>query len=181
MTGLIGRRARSVGLLAVTAGLLAACQPPLPPPSPVVAPAEPAGLQRRPIPPSGVHVVAHGETLSEIAYIYDVPLSRLARANVVGDVNVIHEGQVLDLRRRAPPSHAPRARDDAITHLADAGDGEIGSGADGSDVGTEIGGDLPLRVIITPASRDADVFQRLPSSQPARLPTTPPSSVARAR
>lgn len=85
--------------------ILAACTPtPTPPPAP--PPPEPTGLERRPIPPSGLHTVAHGETLSEIAWVYRLDVEALARANGLTDPDVIATGRRLALRWSTPPEVA---------------------------------------------------------------------------
>lgn len=61
------------------------------------------GLERRPIPPSGLHAVAPGETLSEIAYIYRLDVEALARANGLLDPDHVVAGRTLSLRWNDPP------------------------------------------------------------------------------
>jgi LysM repeat protein len=94
-------RQRALFRIAPLVLALAACAgPPAPPPAPP-APVE-TGLERRPIPPSGIHVVAPGETLSEIAYIYRLELDALARANGILEPDFIVPGRHLALRWEAP-------------------------------------------------------------------------------
>lgn len=91
------------------------------PPPPIAEPVpEVAGLQRRPIPASGIHVVAAGETLSEIAWIYRLGVDGLARANDIHDPDSIVAGQRLRLRWSHPTEVAavPPRRDDARPPVA---------------------------------------------------------------
>ncbi len=109
-----GRRACARGAaLGLALVWLAACtEPPIfmaaapPPPTPAAA-----GPERRAIPPSGRHVVAPGETLSEIAWMYRLGTERLAALNAIGDADRIHVGQ--RLRLRPDPSIPPPERDPA--------------------------------------------------------------------
>jgi LysM repeat protein len=66
----------------------------------------PAAAQRQPTPqPLPTHVVAAGETLSEIAQAYDITLTQLMLANGLRDANAVVEGQ----RLRIPDTTAPTA------------------------------------------------------------------------
>jgi len=128
------RRRRSLavsGLIVV----VAACAPTPPPRTPPPPPAPPAetGLERRPIPPAGVHVVSANETLSEIAYVYRLDTHALARANGIADPDRIAEGRRLMLRwTRAATAPAEAAEPDGGARAEVAPDG------------------LPLRVVVTP-------------------------------
>jgi LysM repeat protein len=134
--------------------LLTACgatpPPRQPPPPPPAAPAE-TELERRPIPPSGVHVVAAGETLSEIAYVYHLDTHALARANAIADPDHISEGRRLVLRWPEPPPLAgPPAR--AATARAE-------TAAPDADATPQ---DAPLRVVVTPREGVAAEARRAP-------------------
>jgi LysM repeat protein len=135
--------------------LLAACtQAPTPPPAPPPPP-EPTGLERRPIPPSGIHTVAHGETLSEIAWVYRLDVEALARANGITDPDVIATGRRLALRWFTPPEvAAPPAR------AAPARAAETEPAAEAAPAAE------PLRVVVPVRSA--------PSASPADDPATPP-------
>ena len=142
--------------------VLAACTPtPTPPPAPPPPP-EPTGLERRPIPPSGLHTVAHGETLSEIAWVYRLDVDALARANGILDPDVISTGRRLALRWSTPPEvAAPPAR------AATARAVETEPAAEAAPAAEIEPPAEPLRVVVPVRSA--------PSASPADGPgTTPP-------
>lgn len=111
----------------------AATPPPAERPASPPAPAAETELQRRPIPASGIHVVAAGETLSEIAYVYRLDVRALARANAITDPDRIVVGRRLALRWSEP---APVAA--AVTTTAALADAAAEPPAS------------PLRVVVTP-------------------------------
>lgn len=94
--------------------------------APVAAP-----LERRPIPPSGTHVVDPGETLSEIAYVYRLNTLALARANGLSDVHTVRAGDALHLTWARPASVAIPPRRAAAARAG-------------------VPGGEPLRVVVTP-------------------------------
>jgi LysM repeat protein len=93
------RRPYAAPTALVCAALTACAAPPATPPTQVAEP----GPQRRAIPPSGVHQVASGETLSEIAWIYRLDVDALARANGILDPDHVVAGRRLHLRWDDPP------------------------------------------------------------------------------
>jgi lipoprotein NlpD len=86
--------------LVLIALALAACAVQAPPPPPTPPPQ--TRLEPQPIPPSGVHVVRSGDTLSEIADDYGLNLEELARANGILDGDRIQAGRRLALQWPRP-------------------------------------------------------------------------------
>ena len=135
---------RALAALALTAAL-SGCLPPvtIPPPetswSTPTAPA--AGPTRRAIPASGEHVVAAGETLSQIAWMYGLTTPALARNNGISDVDRLEIGQRLRLRgpargtTPAPPAEEATAEPLRVVitppPVAEGDSGEPGSPPDG--------------------------------------------------
>lgn len=133
--------------------ILAACadEPPPPPPLPAPPPEE-TGLERRPIPPSGVHVVAPGDTLSTIAYVYRLDLDALARANGITDVDRLMVGRQLALRWREPPAvSGPPVRAGEARARATAPEPEA----------------APLRVVVRPRGQGEAAPRQVPASEPS--------------
>jgi LysM repeat protein len=105
---------------ALLAAVLAACgaaEPTAPPPTSRAAALDEAARRGpRPIPPSGVHRVVRGETLSGIAAAYRVDPGALGRANGIVDADRLEAGRRLALRwdppatLAAPPRRAAAAR-----------------------------------------------------------------------
>ncbi len=134
-------------LLVLTVAACAHQAPPRPAPAEPVASPTPKPLVRRPIPPSGEHVVRPGETLSEIAWIYRLNTLGLARANGIEDVDRVEAGAALWLAWEwpavviKPPVRGARYRD-----------GGNGTGTGDVEVArAPAGGDEILRVFIGPA------------------------------
>lgn len=150
-------------VLAVLVSACAATPPPQEPAPPAAPPVE-TELERRPIPPSGVHEVAAGESLSEIAYVYRLDTDALARANGIADPDRIAEGRQLVLRWPEPPARPATARAEA----ADP-DGAADADAAGS----------PLRVVVTP--RDEVEAEAAPAAPSAGGETTPVEAAPTAR
>jgi LysM domain len=46
-----------------------------------------------------IHVIQEGDTLTSIARRYDVPMLLIAASNGIRDVNLIHVGQRLEVKR----------------------------------------------------------------------------------
>ncbi len=129
-------RSRAHAWLAPLVAILAGCAATTPDATVTSRSAEATGLERRAIPPSGVHVVAPGQTLSEIAWIYRLDTNALARANGILDPDHVVAGRRLALRWEAPPDvGAPprRAERPAETPVATAETAPS-----------------PLRVVVTP-------------------------------
>lgn len=146
-------RRRTIGLAAALGGAaLAGCAPSPPAPAPPAPPPE-IGLERGPLQPPYLHVVAAGETLSDIAHLYRLDTHDLARANGIGDVDHIAAGRRLALRWSDPPTvGAPPAR--AAEARAIAGRAP-GAGAE------------PLRVIVTPRETEAAKGEGTPAADAA--------------
>lgn len=122
-----------VALLGLAVAACAQSMPPSPSPS---AP-QPTRIEQRPIPPSGVHVVERGETLLQIALVYDLDLDTLARANAMEDADHLLAGRPLALRWPEPPAAGvPRRPPDQA--------------ADGAGDGPPAAPYPPLRVVVTP-------------------------------
>ncbi|NBB70475.1 MAG: LysM peptidoglycan-binding domain-containing protein [Alphaproteobacteria bacterium] len=126
--------------IALLAAALAACggpEPAAPPTTRAAPPPEPSHRAPRPIPPSGVHRVVRGETLSGIAAAYGLDAAALGRANGILDGDRLEAGERLALRWEEPSTLAVPPR------RAAAARAEVRAGR-GATAGA------PLRVVVTP-------------------------------
>ena len=101
----------------------------------------PAGVSAAtPTPEAGVrtHTVQPGETLSEIAKAYGVPLDVLGRLNGIDNANTIVSGQTLRIPAPAVPESAtPAAADEAAQQPAAAATAEPAEQAEQAEQATE--------------------------------------------
>jgi LysM repeat protein len=98
----------------------------------------------------GIHTVAHGETLSEIAEVYGIPVAVLARANGISNPDLILTGTTLVLAEEASTATAG----ETPTRLGH----RVGAGENLEGIATAYGTSVAALIAANPDLSDPDLL-----------------------